>query len=181
MNLPAPRDALFLLASCIAVAVAAFSAGRFTAPLEVDHRFEYSELERRTEKVKTKKKRSLDTITTITPVVLSTPDGGVLLSSKTVTETRERTEELTNSQLEAMRKAIGREEITTTNRPDWRFTAFGGARFSPTGVTPLAGGMVERRIFGGVSLMAGGAVELDPKSPTPVTAGQAVIGASLEF
>lgn len=182
LQLPAPRDALFLMLSLIVVGLLAFSAGRFTAPVQVEERVEYSELSRRKEKTKAKTSRAVDTITTITPVAIPTPDGGVVIASKTVTETREREETKTSTELDALRELSGRSSSSTTNRPDWRLGALLGAKFSGGPVGPVAGGIVERRIVGGVSVGVWGLLEFDTRGPAPaVTAGTVGGGVLAEF
>lgn len=179
-----PRSvALLLLAFGLAVAVLAFSAGRFTAPLQVEERVEYSDLSHRKEKTKAQTSRAKDTRTTTTPVLLSTPDGGVVLASQTVTETREREETKTSTELDALREQSGRSSSSTTLRPDWRVGALVGARFSGGPVGVAAGGIVERRILGGVSVAVWGLLEVDTTKPAApaVNAGQVGLGVLAEF
>lgn len=176
------RRELLLLAFGLAVGVLGFSAGRFSAPLQVETRVEYSDVSQRKEKTKKKTARAVDTITTITPFAIATPDGGVVIASKTVTETREREATKESTDLDAMRETLTRSSTTTTNRPDWRAGVLLGGRFSggPAGV--VAGGIVERRIVGGVSAAAWGLVEVDTTRPTPsVTAGSVGGGVMIEW
>lgn len=176
------RDAIFLAAACLTVAVLAFSAGRFTAPLQVEERVEYSDLWHRKEKTKAKTSSARETKTTTTPVLLPMPDGGVLLASKTVTESSERSATSTDTEIDALRESLLRSSTITTNRPDWRVGALVGGRFSggPTGL--VVGGIAERRIIGGVSLAAWGLVEIDTRGPAPaVTAGTVGGGVLAEF
>lgn len=163
--------ALLLLAYGLAVAVLAFSAGRFTGPVQVEERVEYSDVSRSKQKTKAQTSRAKDTRTTTTPVLLATPDGGVILASKTVTEEREREETKTSTELEAMREAIGRSSVTTTNRPDWRIGALGGV-FLGGGVEPrpVVGAIAERRIIGGVNAGLWGLVVIDPSKVAPPAA-----------
>lgn len=176
MQLPALRDALFLVASCLVVAVLAFSAGRFTAPLQVEERVEYSDLSHRKEKTKAQTSRAKDTRTTTTPVLLPTPDGGVVLASKTVTETREREDSKTLTEIDALREAIGRSSVTTTNQPDWLVGGLVGGRFSAGPAALVVGGFAGRRIIGGVYGAGFGLVEIDTRAPVPAVSGGTVGG-----
>lgn len=176
LKLPEPRDALFLVAALLAVAVLAFSAGRFTAPLQVEERVEYSELTRTKTKAKAKTSRALDTRTTTTPVLLPMPDGGVVLASKTVTETREREESKTSNETDALLEAIGRSSVVTTNQPDWLVGGLVGGRFSGGPAALVVGGFAGRRIIGGVYGAGFGLVEIDTRAPVPAVSGGTVGG-----
>lgn len=180
-KLPAPRDALFLVVAMLLTGLAGYSVGRFTGPREVEERFEYSQLEQRKEKKKTKTKRAVDTTTTTTPIAVATPDGGFVIAPMTVTRHSEREESEEKTKLEAMREAIGRSTVTTTNQPSWAITALGGARFAPTGVTGLGTVQGSRRIAGGVSGVVQLSLEVDPKAPQPIVGGQVQGGISIEL
>lgn len=176
-KLPAPRDALFLVLALLVVGLAGYSAGRFTAPREVEEKLEWAQLEQRSEKTKTKKKRT--SIITVTPIAVATPDGGFVIAPMTVSKESEESE--TASKIEALNKAIGRSSIVTTNQPSWSIAAMGGARFAPTGVTGLVSVQGSRRIAGGVSAVLQAGLELDPKSPAPIVSGQVQGGVAIEL
>lgn len=156
----AGRRVAFAL-SLVLVALAGFSAGRFSAPAQVEERVEYrTEWRTRTvEVVKWKTARAVDTRTTTTPVLLPAPDGGVVLATTTTTETRERVTAAGSSDATTSSAGDSRGEATskTTTQPQWRVGATVGASFTgEQPALPLAGPLVigvqvERRIVGGVN------------------------------
>jgi hypothetical protein len=153
------RELLAFAASALVIAATGYSAGRFSAPREVDTRTEYrTEYRTQTvEVVKWKTARALDTRTTTTPVLLSTPDGGVLVASKTTTETRERdaASGSTEASTDTHGATSGETSKKVTQQPDWRVGVQVGAGLKPAVVItgPLVlGASVERRIIGGVSV-----------------------------
>lgn len=160
------------------VGLAAFSAGRFSAPREIEERVEYrTEWKTKTvEVVRWKTAKSVDTRTTSTPVLLPTLDGGVVLAAATVTETRERErhEGGQETSTDTAGSSRGEESRKVTQQPDWRLGAQVGASLRDP-LLPLAGPLVlgvsaERRVIGGVS--AGVWVN---------TVGAAGVGISAEF
>lgn len=136
----------------------AFSAGRYSAPAEIEQRVEYrTEWKTKTvEVVKWKTARTVDTRTTTTPVVL-TVDGGTVVAAATVTEVRERENSSGGSSVAAATdtSSAGKTESRTTALPDWRIGVQVGASL-PAPALPITGPLVigaqvERRILGGVS------------------------------
>lgn len=162
----------------VVVGLAAFFAGRFSAPREVEERVEYrTEYRTKTvEVVRWKTAKAVDTRTTSTPVLLPTLDGGVVLAAATVTETRERERHEGGQETSTNTDGSSRaeEQRKVTQQPDWRLGAQVGASLRDP-LLPLAGPLVvgvsaERRIVGGVSagLWAN-------------TVGAAGVGVSVEF
>lgn len=148
---PEVHRALQTAAACLVVALVAFAAGRFSAPLEVETRTEYRTEWRTREVVKWRGAR--DTKTTITPVLLPVPDGGVVLATATVTDTRERVDGTATTDTSGAN--AGSSTRTVTLRPDWRVGVQAGASLVAPAV-PLTGPLVigvsvERRVVGGVS------------------------------
>ena len=152
---------LFALA-LVLVAIAGYGAGRFSAPVEVETR-EVWHVEWREKKVETVKKRTaraVDTRTTTTPVLIATPDGGVILATTTLTETRRRdeTDLRSSSATDTISLTEGETSRKVTQLPGWRVGLQAGASLRDP-LLPLAGPLVlgvavERRIVGGVSLGA---------------------------
>jgi hypothetical protein len=149
---------LFALA-LVLVAAAGYSAGRFSAPAEVEERVEYrTEWRTKTvEVVRWKTARAVDTRTTSTPVLLPAPDGGVVLAAATVTETRERETAAGSSDTRSSTRSLAQQvgERKVTQLPDWRLGVQIGASLRDP-LLPIAGPLVlgvsvERRILGGVS------------------------------
>lgn len=150
--------ALFAL-SAVLIAAAGFSAGRFSAPAEVEERVEYRTewKEKRVEVVRWRTARAVDTRTTTTPVLLTVPDGGVVLATATTTETRER--ETATARLETAIDSSGNTTGGTsrkvTQQVDWRLGVQVGASVRDP-LLPIAGPLVlgaslERRLAGGIS------------------------------
>lgn len=169
--------ALFSVAAVL-IAVAGFSAGRFSAPREVEERVEYRTewREKRVEVVKWRTARAVDTKTVTTPVLLPVPDGGVLLAIATTTETRERetTGGGTATTTDSSGASAGSTARKVTQQPDWRLGVQVGASLRDP-LLPIAGPLVlgaslERRLVGGVSAGA-----------WLTTAGAAGASLSLEF
>lgn len=149
------RRVAFTAASCVLVAIAAFSAGRFSAPVEIDERVEYRTEWRTREVTRWRTARAVDTKTTSTPVLLPVPDGGVVLATATTTETREREHADGTATTDTSGNTAGSSTRTVTLRPDWRVGVQAGASLVAPAV-PLTGPLVigvsvERRIVGGVS------------------------------
>lgn len=157
---PTPRELLTTTGLTLAVAAAAFSVGRFTAPVQVEERVEYRTewREKKVEVVKWRTARAVDTRTTTTPVLLQVPDGGVVLASSTTTESRERETGSggVETKTDASSATAGQTQRVTTVRPDWRVGVLAGASLREPAVVltgPLViGASVERRIAGGLSL-----------------------------
>ncbi len=153
------RELAIFIVAAVLIAVAGFSAGRFSAPVEVEERVEYRTewREKRVEVVKWKSARAVDTKTTTTPMLLSVPDGGVVLATATTTETREREASAggTETHTDATRSSSGETSRKVTQQPDWRLGVQVGASLRDP-LLPIAGPLVlgaslERRLFGGVS------------------------------
>lgn len=164
--------------SLVLVALGAFSAGRFSAPREVEERVEYrTEWKTKTvEVVKWRAARAVDTKTVTTPVLLPTPDGGAVLAASTTTESR--TRESSGGAADSTSSTQGGEQQQlqrkVTQQPDWRLGAQVGASLRDP-LLPLAGPLVvgvsvERRIAGGISAGVWGS-----------TAGAAGLSISAEF
>lgn len=162
----------------VLVGVAAFSAGRFSAPREVEERVEYrTEWKTKTvEVVKWRTAKSVASKTTTTPVLLAAPDGGVVLAATTTIETREHETGSGGSEStsEANRNSSGETQRKVTQQPDWRIGAQVGASLRDP-LLPIAGPLVfgvtvDRRISGGVSAGLWGS-----------TVGAAGVGVSVEF
>lgn len=145
--------------AAVLIAVVGFSAGRYSAPLEVEERVEYRTewKEKRVEVVKWRTARAVDTRTTTTPVLLPVPDGGVVLATATTTETRER--ETATARLDTAIDLSGNTTGSTsrkvTQQADWRLGVQVGASLRDP-LLPIAGPLVlgasvERRIAGGIS------------------------------
>lgn len=141
------KRALGLLSFGLVVAALAFSAGRFSAPEQVEVR----EVERVVyrDKVVTVKAKAETKIVYRDRV--SSPDGTV----REKTEERTATNEGSSSASDRTGERQAERQNTTTLRPDWRLGVKAGASLV-TPALPITGPLVvgvevERRIVGGVS------------------------------
>ncbi len=168
------KRALWTLLVCLLVGAAGFSAGRFSAPLQVDERTEYR-TEYRTKVVH-------DVVT-----VVEKAKGQIIVRDRIITlagEVREhevvRTVEVEREHV-ADRATLDTEggtatatQKTITLRPDWRVSLAAGASLVAP-LVPIAGPLViqacgSRRIVGGVSA-----------DLCLSTVGTATLGVSMEF
>lgn len=166
---PVPGSAREWIAGVLALVIIAglaFSAGRFSAPLQVETR-DVERVVYRDRVVTVKAKAETKVIYRDRTV---TPDGAVRDLTTTRTDTREGSASTGDHASETERKA----ETKTTLRPDWRVGAKAGASLVTPALTlsgPVVVGVeVERRIAGGVS--AGVWVN---------SVGAAGVGISMEF
>jgi hypothetical protein len=153
------RDIGAFALSAVLIAAAGWSAGRYSAPAEVETRTEYrSEVRTKTvEVVKWRTARAVDTRTTTTPVLLPAPDGGVVLATRTETTTAERDTASggTETRTEVSSSSSGETSQRVTQQAAWRVGAQVGASLHAPAL-PITGSLVlgaslERRIVGGVS------------------------------
>lgn len=171
---PETRQRVVVAVALVAVAAAAFSTGRLTAPEKVEVR-EVEKVvwkDRVVEKVVTKRAKAEERVVYVDRVV--SPKGEV--REKRVTTTKADTREVAD--LGRTTESIGSTEksasSTSTLRPDWRVGVLVGASLQEP-LVPIAGPLVlgaslERRIVGGLS--AGAWVN---------TVGAAGASLSLEF
>lgn len=160
--------------AALALLAAAFSAGRFTAPLKVETK-EVEKVvyqDRIIEKVVTVKAKAETKVVYRDRVI--TKDGTVTEHEVEHTATKEDTKEKTETVATRDAKTETVKESKSTLRPDWRVSAQVGASLNAP-LVPIAGPLVvgvqvERRIIGGVSLGIWGN-----------TYGAAGASASLEF
>lgn len=156
---PAWRRWIKLALLALGLVVAAFSAGRFSAPEQVRERIEYRSLAveditagfkwgKASTRTRTVKR---DVVTTITDAGTTIVDKTIEREGEGATENAEATEKIART--ESTEKIA---EKITTLRPDWRIGVQIGAslRAPALHITgPLVlGASVERRIVGGVSL-----------------------------
>lgn len=162
----------------VLVAAAAFSAGRFSAPREVEERVEYrTEWRTKTvEVVRWRTARAVDTRTVTTPVLLAVPDGGTVLAASTTTESHTRETSGGASDTSSSTQGADQQQLSrkVTQQPDWRLGAQVGASLRDP-LLPIVGPLVvgvsvERRIAGGISAGVWGS-----------TAGAAGLSISAEF
>ena len=141
----------------LALLVAAFSAGRFTAPVKVETRVEWKDLS--TQEL-TRGMNFTRTLTRVVKrdVVTTITDAGTTITDRTIEhegDASAATEDVTAKRVDSSQ---GSQVQTTTVRPDWRVGALVGASLKEPAL-PLSGNLVlgvqvERRIIGGVSVGA---------------------------
>ncbi len=141
--------------TAVGLLVAAFSAGRFTAPVQVEtrdvERVVYQD--RIVEKIVTVKAKAETRVVYRDRVI--TKDGTVTEHEVEHTDTKEDTKENTETVAARDVKTETVKESKTTLRPDWRVSTQVGASLNAP-LIPIAGPLVigaqvERRIIGGVS------------------------------
>jgi hypothetical protein len=149
-----PRAWAIAAVVLVLTAVGAFSAGRFSAPQQVQTRIEYRDLSvedltRGLSFVKTVNRTVYRNVTT------TATDAGVITVDRTIEH--EGTDEKRDENTVAHRATenVGTETRTVTLRPDWRISAQVGASMHAPAL-PITGPLVlgvsvERRIVGGVS------------------------------
>lgn len=152
---PEARQRVVMAVALVGTAAAAFSAGRFTAPVKTDVR-EVEKVvwkDRIVEKVVTRRAKAEERVVYVDRVV--SPEGEV--REKRLTTTKADTRELVDlgKTSESSGKAEAASSSTITLRPDWRVGVLVGASLREP-LAPLAGPLVlgaslERRIVGGVS------------------------------
>lgn len=171
---PETRQRVVMAVALVGTAAAAFSAGRYAAPVKVETRevVKTEWKDRVVEKVITKRAKAVDRVVYVDRVVA--PDG--TLTEKRTTHTLSDERELADAAktTESTGKAEVSSSSTTTLRPDWRVGVLAGASLKEP-LVPIAGPLVlgasvERRIVGGLS--AGAWVN---------TVGAAGASLSLEF
>lgn len=134
--------------------VAAFSAGRFTAPEQVRERIEFSSLQ--VEDITRGYKWGKAAARTVRRnVVTEITDAGTVITDRTIEHESAETSSESTEQIARTESTAETSEKTTTLRPDWRIGAQVGASLRPPALVitgPLVLGVtVERRILGGVS------------------------------
>lgn len=176
---------LALAVGILLALVGAFSAGRFTAPERVQTVDRWNTLDLTTQDL-TRGYTFARTVerTVWRNVTTTTTDAGTVTVDRTVEHEGSATASTSTERDQSTRSSTQASEQTrqVTLRPDWRAGALVGGRFSagPAGV--VAGGIVERRILGGVSAGLWGLVEIDTRSPVPAVTSGIVGGAlTLEF
>ncbi len=152
---PEARQRVVTAVALVGTAAAAFSAGRFSAPVKVDVR-EVEKVvwkDRIVEKVVTRRAKAEERVVYVDRVV--SPEGEV--RERRLTTTKADTRELVDlgRASESSGKTEATSSSTTTLRPDWRVGVLVGASLREP-LVPLAGPLVlgaslERRIVGGVS------------------------------
>lgn len=137
--------------------VAAFSAGRFSAPVQTEvqevEKIVYQD--RVVEKVVVKRAKAEEKVVFIDRTIT---DAGVheLITERTKTDETEKTKDEVDRTTSAEKQR--EQKATTTLRPDWRIGALVGASLREPAL-PLSGNLVlgvqvERRVVGGVSVGA---------------------------
>lgn len=138
----------------VAVALVAFSAGRFTAPERVETRVEFRELS--VEELT----RGMNFTRTVTrtiyrDVTTTITDAGTTITDRTVEREGDDTHRAETLAGSRSTEAAGETVRTVTVRPDWRVGVLAGASLRDPAL-PLSGPLVlgvevDRRIVGGVS------------------------------
>lgn len=150
-RLKSPASRWVLYPVLLVALVAAFSAGRFSAPLQVEERVEYR-TELRTVTVQAKARERV-----VYREKVTLPDG----TTTEKTSSRELLKVDTTAKADST--STGLTAKTTTLRPDWRIGVLAGATWKEPALTiagPLVLGVqVERRIIGGVSVGAWGSTQ----------------------
>lgn len=137
--------------ACLLVALAAFSAGRFSAPLEVEERVRFIETERSQRSRSEEKDRRQQKVVYVDRVITKEGEVREKIVEKLVMVDASKVDEKASTE----RQAEALNEKKTTLQPDWRIAAQVGASLKEPAL-PIAGPLVigvqaERRIAGGFS------------------------------
>lgn len=141
----------------LALLVAAFSAGRFTAPVRVETKTEWRDLS--TQELTRGMNFTRVVTRTITKNVVTTiTDAGTTITDLSVVREGDDTHAREDTAAKRVDSSTGTAMQTATVRPDWRIGALVGASLKEPAL-PLTGNLVigvqvERRIVGGVSVGA---------------------------